>query len=153
MRYDPYTTIQYNLSMMTFIYFLKQTSCYGCPSTIMTTPNLSTSGLPNSLGHPYTPASVAAVAALFWDIPKLSPEMQKTAVHAILRSKRAFENPCETTKNGCLDNMYVELHGLGKAQRMEAREIWQLENEMHVDLLDAVRPNNSVAPNYHNFFF
>lgn len=107
-------------------------------STIMTTRNSSTPGLLNSLERPYTPSSVAAVATLFRSIPELSPEMRKIAARAILRSQKIFENPCETTKNGCLDMMYVELHGLGEAQGVEAKEIRHLENETHGDLLDAV---------------
>ena len=120
------------------------------PSTIMTTCNTSsTSGLP---GLPYTPPSVTVVASLFCDIPELSPEMRKTAACAILRSQKIFKNPCETTKNGCLDMMYVELHGLGEAQGVEAKEIRLLENKTHGDLLDAVC-STSLSPTLPLTFF
>ena len=113
----------------------KQTCCL--LSTIITTCNASsTSGLPNSLS--YTQASIAAVAALFCNIPKLSPDMWKTAVHVILQSQKIFKNSCETTKNGCLNMMYVELYGLREAQGVEAKEIQHLENATYGDLLDMV---------------
>ena len=104
----------------------------------MTTRNSFTTDLPNGPGRSYTPASVAAISALFHNIPELSPGMQKTAARAILQFRMIFENPCETTKDGCLDKMYVELHGLGESHGVEAKEIQQLENETLSDLLDAV---------------
>ena len=64
--------------------------------------------------------------------------MRTTAAHAILQSRRAFKDPNMMSKDEGLDYMYLELHGLGKSQGPEAKEIKQFENETHKDLLDTV---------------
>ena len=98
----------------------------------------SKTSLPSTLPHRYTPASVAAVASLFRGIPELTPELRTTAARAILRSRRAFEDPNTTSKDDGLDHMYLELHGLGKSQGPEAKELMHFQNETHKDLMDVV---------------
>lgn len=89
----------------------------------------------------YTPSSVAAVASLFRGIQELTPELRATAARAILRSRRAFEDPNMTSGDDGLDCMYLELHGLGKSQGPEAKEIEQFQNDTLKDLLDTVSPS------------
>ena len=64
--------------------------------------------------------------------------MRTTAARAILWSRRAFEDPNMMSKDEGLNYMYLELHGLGKSQGPEAKEIEQFENETRKDLLDTV---------------
>jgi len=99
-----------------------------------------TSPLQNVLPHHHTPASVATVTPLFCGIPELTPELKTTAAHAILWSRKAFEDPNTTSKDDGLDFMYLELHVLEKSQRPEAKEIMEFQNETHRNLMDIISP-------------
>ena len=60
------------------------------------------------------------------------------AAHALLHSGKGFLDPTKMTKDNELDTMYLELHGLGRADGIEAKEIQSLQNDTHRDLLDVV---------------
>ena len=134
---------------MSYIYIGASLDAALTPHSVQTNnlllPFLTSMGFHNSetfqLPCRYTPSSVAAMASLFCGIPELTPELRATAAHAILQSRRSFEDPNTTSKNDGLDWMYLELHGLGKSQGPEAKKIEQFQNKTHKDSLDAVSPS------------
>lgn len=86
----------------------------------------------------YTPEGIASLAALFRRIPELSPEQRNTAARAILRANKSEDDTRATCKDGGLDLLYIDLHGLGEAQGDEAKQISHLQDRTMRDVLDAV---------------
>lgn len=86
----------------------------------------------------YTPEGVASLAAFFRRIPELSPEQRNTAARAILRANKSEDDTRATCKDGGLDSLYIDLHGLGEAQGDEAKQISHLQDRTMRDVLDAV---------------
>jgi len=87
----------------------------------------------------YTPSGLAATTTLFNYVPTLSTAQKRTASRAILRNGKCLNIIADAPKNGGLDNMYIDLHGLGNAEGDEALEVDKLMDDTVKDLLNVVR--------------
>ena len=65
-------------------------------------------------------------------------EYINTAACAILRANKSEGNTCTTCKDGGLDLLYIDLHGLGEAWDDKAKQISNLQDRTMKDVLDAV---------------